>query len=371
MERESISVVSTSSRSATVSDIVLRETPQVRLVFRPEIVENSQDPTAALRGTFLYRKKGKHDTWTDIEVSSLARLKKGEGYKLELHAGELLRFLREAGLLYRLARSEGVPVGSAKYVKMEQHLARFLELSEEDLNSFLTAHPHDAVLTLKKVLTWFSNSAALAELVANDIGQLSLINAALGVSMLRSMRNTWEQNSTNASEEFWQGMLAKHSFVLSQAFAYPVVVIRGKAYVGGKRLDNQHGNVADFLGQVESSGNALIIEIKTPTTALLGAEYRDEVFPLSGELVGAIGQVLKYRDSFSAEARSIAQDSTPPILQTDPRCLVIAGTNAALKKSVQKQSFERFRERLTGVTLITFDELFGRIRQLEQLFEVA
>jgi len=48
---------STSRKTAITSDIVLREGPQARLVFRPEIVDNTGKPEAAIRGRFLYQKK--------------------------------------------------------------------------------------------------------------------------------------------------------------------------------------------------------------------------------------------------------------------------------------------------------------------------
>ena len=69
-------------------------------------------------------------------------------------------------------------------------------------------------------------------------------------------------------------VLAKHAYVLSQLFAYPVVVVDEKVYVGRKRLDNKHGNVVDLLGTVPA---AVLIEIKTPQMRLLGGRYREGV----------------------------------------------------------------------------------------------
>jgi len=86
---------------------------------------------------------------------------------------------------------------------------------------------------------------------------------------LRAVLEVWRTNEDNPDEEFWQDVFSKHAYVLSQLFAYPVAIIRGKAYVGGKRYDNLHGNLVDFLGRVPSSGSAVLIEIKTPRTPLL------------------------------------------------------------------------------------------------------
>jgi hypothetical protein len=86
-EPETVEIRSTSRASATVTDIVLRESDLVRLLFRPEIVENPHDVQACVRGTFIYQKRGKNEDWTDVETESLATLKKGDNYQLLIKAG--------------------------------------------------------------------------------------------------------------------------------------------------------------------------------------------------------------------------------------------------------------------------------------------
>ncbi|MDB4875120.1 MAG: hypothetical protein JWM41_1566 [Gemmatimonadetes bacterium] len=361
-----LQVVSTSRSSAICSDIIIRESDTVRLLFRPEIVANPGDPAACLRGTFLYQRKGKSDEWLNSPIDSLAHLKKGEGYKLELPSGELVSLLRELARLYKLAREDGVPQGRQQYVKLERNLAQLLDLGDAELHAFLSTHPTEAVATLRKVLRWLTDTSALGDFIEADGGQIAAINAALGLAALRTVHAIWRKNTNNESEEFWQRQFSEHTHVFSQLFAYPVVVLREKAYVGGKRLDNQHGNIADYLAKSAAVGNALIIEIKTPGTPLLGSAYRDEAFPLSSELTGAVAQVLKYRDSLFANMRAL-DDEAHGLLLTEPRCLIVAGHCGTLDCQAKKLSFERFRERINGVTLVTFDELFRRVEQFEEL----
>jgi hypothetical protein len=366
---EPLDIRSTSQHSAVGSDIVIRQTDLVRLVFRPEIVDNPTNPRAAIRGTFLYQKKGKVDQWSDADHASLGTIKKGEGFQIEIKSGELLPLLRALGALYRLHAREGVPQGRQRFVKMEENLGKLLELGDADLNDFLTAHTADAVTTLRRVLRWLTTSTALADFIDADGGQVAVINAALGLANLRNVHRVWTENETNSSEPFWQQLLSRHAFVLSQVFSYPIIVLREKAYLGGKRIDNQHGNVADFLARAATSGNPVIIEIKTPTTPLLGAEYRDEAYPLSAELSGAIAQVLKYRDSLSEHVRQLMAEHDRRVLATEARCLLIAGHTSSLISTDRRLSFERFRERLAGVTIVTYDELFARVQELARLFE--
>jgi hypothetical protein len=109
----------------------------------------------------------------------------------------------------------------------------------------------------------------LARLQASSLQQ---INSLVGITNLRTLYQLWEENRSNKHEEFWQNTFQKHSFALTQLFAFPVILFRGKAYVGGKGLENAGGNIVDFLAANHLTRNALLIEIKTPLTSLLGAQ---------------------------------------------------------------------------------------------------
>ena len=193
------------------------------------------------------------------------------------------------------------------------------------------------------------------------------LNALINLANLKALLKVWQENAENDDEEFWQQEFTKHNYVLSQLFAYPVIIIEEKAYVGGKRYDNKHGSVADFLGRVESTGASVVIEIKTPNKSLLGPCYRQDVFPPSNDVTGALSQVLHYRENLMAEMHAIMQGE-PDATLCEPRCIIIAGhAQRELTDKYRQKSFERFRERLTGVTLITFDEVFGRVENMISL----
>jgi hypothetical protein len=369
---DKVEVTSTSPHSAVVSDIVVREGHQVRLIFRPEIVDNPSNPAARVRGRFLYQRKGKRDSWVDFDRQPLSSLKKGEQFQLEIKAGELLPLLKDLGALYRIHRDQGVRHGRVEFVKVSEHFAEVLRMGDRELQDFLTANRGDAVSTLRRVLRWLSEGPSVAQHFADDSAALPELNALVGLANLRSVVGIWEANSSNPAEEFWQDVFARHAFVLSQVFSYPIIVLRGKAYVGGKRLDNAHGNLVDFLAHVPGSGEAVLIEIKTPMTDLLGAMYRQDVFPPSAALSGALSQVLHYRESLMHSLRSLNDEASPRLLGAEPRCVVIAGSvERELADQARRRSFERFRERLLGVTVLGFDEVFARVRNLVRLLETA
>lgn len=371
---QEIETRSTSLKTADCSPIILRQSDRVRLVFIPTLVENQAARDACVRGHFVYQKKGEKDEWASLVSSPLTSLKSGEGFKLELHSQELLTLLRELAPLYRLYRQHGILRGRNRFVRLEASLARFLDLGEEDLTSFLESHSDYAARTLLKLMKWLTasprGSDAATKLAGMNPDQLPGLTALLGLAAVKDALSFWKQNQTNRSEDFWQRSLTDRAFVLSQVFAYPVVVICSKAYVGGKQVTNKGGNVVDFLASVESTDAVVLIEIKTPSTKLLGSEYRDGVFPLSAELSGAIAQVLTYRQSLMQDFHSIMRQRSKPVTLGEPRCLVVSGhASNQLTNSASKESFELQRERLQGVTVIAYDELFLRLERLVALIE--
>lgn len=182
---------------------------------------------------------------------------------------------------------------------------------------------------------------------------------------LRETLQIWQANQNNANEEFWQRTLGERPLVLSQTFATPVVVLKGKAYVGGKGIENSQGKVTDFLMTNRLSDNAALIEIKTPMTKLLGSRYRAGVYPPSSELSGAVVQVEAQKDALLKDFHSLARDSADQFSAFSPHGLIVAGDlQRELIDAARRQSFELFRQGLRDVQIVTFDELFSKIEGL-------
>jgi hypothetical protein len=365
---------STSLKTAECTPIVLRESEQVRLVFLPTLVDNAATPDACVRGHFVYQRKTRREEWVPVTNVPLSSLKSGEGFKLELHSQELLALIRGIGPLYRLYGQQGIPRGRTTFVRLEAGLARFLALGEPELTTFLDAHTDDAATTLLKLVKWLASSPQAGETASRIAAiapeQLPGFTALLGLATLKNGLAYWKQHQTNSAEEFWQQALADRAYVLSQVFAYPLVVIGTKAYVGGKQVSNKGGNVIDFLAAIESTDAVVLIEIKTPQTKLLGRAYRENVFPLSPELSGAIAQVLGYRQSLMRDFYSVTAARPKQLTLGEPRCLIIAGhASNELTSRPMRESFEIQRERLQGVAIITYDELFRRLERLIVLLE--
>jgi hypothetical protein len=264
---DEIEVLSTSRSSAITDAIILREKETTRLIFRPLLVDNSQNQEASVKGTFIFQRKSKNQQWEDYRTLSLNRLKTGEWIQLALNSAEILRLYKHLGDLYRIYEQEGrIPMGKTRFVRADEGLVSLLAANETELTQLLNQEHGDASKLLSRLLHWLSKINDPIHVVENlehlEINSLQQLSSLVGITTLRSGYEIWKQNSENSNEEFWQNTLSKYSFVLSQVFAYPVVIVKDKAYVGGKDMANSGGNLVDFLARNDVSKNAVLIETR-------------------------------------------------------------------------------------------------------------
>ena len=137
----------------------------------------------------------------------------------------------------------------------------------------------------------------------------------------------WDANKDNSDEGFWQKMLTEHAYAISQLFSVPVTFIQERAYVGGKSFDRENARYLDFMFSGGSANDAILVEIKTPTSPLLRAKYRKNVYPPSKDLSGAVVQVNDYCDSLREDILRIKKDGLE-LNAFNPRRVVIIGNYA-------------------------------------------
>ena len=192
-----------------------------------------------------------------------------------------------------------------------------------------------------------------------------------GAKRLIDILTIWDKNKENSDESFWQVTLAANVYAISQVFAVPLVFIKGTAYVGGMNVNRKDAKLVDYLFTLESSHGAVLVEIKTPTTRLLGRKYRGTFAPNS-ELVGATMQVLDYRDTLAKNIDTLKEGVEQPISTSLPRCVVIAGNSSKELDTVAKRkAFENFRMNSKDVEIVTYDELFRKVDVLANLFRLS
>jgi len=371
---EEYKIKSTSRNSAKCDEIVLRETSNTRLVFKPLLVNNKRTEDASLKGTFVFQKKLPKENWIDLKDLNLNQLRSGEYVKLELKSEELLNLIRQLIGLYKLYKKDGLPFGETRYIKAQGSLSKLSEINEEDLKHFFLLNKKAGINVFSRLLNYVINLDN-ADIVADrleklDINSLQRLNTLIGISNLKKVINNWRDNATNPNEEYWQNQFLQNPFILSQVFPYPIILLKDKAYVGGKTFDNTGGNLVDFLCKNDLTQNAVLIEIKTPTTPLLSKKYRSDIYNISSELSGATLQISNYRRTLSMEYYNVSSKSSDSIEPFHPQCVVIIGSvKYELTDSEKRKSFELFRNDLKDIQILTYDELFGKLSSLIDMME--
>lgn len=165
-------------------------------------------------------------------------------------------------------------------------------------------------------------------------------------------------------EDDWQNLLNENPFILTLAFGYPIIKIQNQASVGGRTIAGGGDKIADFLTKNSISNNAALFEIKTPTTKLLNANtYRDGVYTPSKDLSGAINQLLDQKHKFEKSIPTIKDNSRIHDLESySVHGILIIGQTPP--DPDQQKSFELARGNSKNVTIITFNELLEKLKQL-------
>lgn len=373
---ESIKIKSTSKNSAIGEDIILRSTTTTRFLFRPEIVNNPRNKKASVRGTFIFQKKGITGDWEDHKEFDLTKLRKSEWVKLELKAGELFQLITELNNYYQIFDRYGIKAGETEVLITSQNVQEVIKQIIRDkvnLNRLLEQGGTNLLTEIIKWLSGFDNTASIIEqlkkLNANDLEKLS---SMISLNGLNGILDVWKNNKNNRSEEFWQRLFKNNSWVLAQLFSHPMIIINDKAYVGGKGIDNQGGNIVDFIYKNRLTENTALIEIKTPATKLLSGHYRGNIFAVSSELSGSVTQILTYKDELQKNYRDLTAQSKQTFQVFNPKCFVVIGCLETERFSdIQQKSFEIFRSDLRSVEILTFDELFNKVEQLLRLFQLS
>jgi hypothetical protein len=211
-------------------------------------------------------------------------------------------------------------------------------------------------------------------LINSGLPQETLISTKVGIDIVyiediidEYKSHLKQVTDTDALEEKWHQFFKKHAWIFSQIFSFPAVFLDDKVNVGGHNIGGSKDKIVDFLYRNKINSNIAFIEIKTHLTQLvLNSEYRNDLYPISNQLTGAIIQVLDQKNNLLKNYHSIIGKEAESLNSV---CVVIAGDTTKFTKKGQDSSFELFRWSNKDVLLVPYNELLEKIENLLDLFK--
>lgn len=176
----------------------------------------------------------------------------------------------------------------------------------------------------------------------------------------------------NLAEPKWQTFFKANPFVLGLAFPYPVILFQDQASVGGTSIRGNGESIVDFLMAQRFTGNLALIEIKRPSTVLVEPRaYRGDLHAPHRDLTASMAQVLDQRAQLLHHfAAKKSQDKVLADAHVSSvNCIVVVGTMPT--DAAQIRSLDLFRHSSKDVSVVTFDELLEKLKELHRLMSAG
>lgn len=167
-------------------------------------------------------------------------------------------------------------------------------------------------------------------------------------------------------ENWWQDFFEHNVFALQLLFGGPTVFVDAQVPIGEGGNSVKGKKIADYMLKNPMTNNASLVEIKKPSTKLMKKRpYREGVYGVQAEIGEAVTQVLDQAlqlTRYEVDTKSRMKDSS--WMSNAPRCFVVAGLINELDTDDKLKSFELYREHLSGVRLVTYDEILEQLKTL-------
>lgn len=280
--------------------------------------------------------------------------------KLEAQTGNFVENKKNEGQnLYQLILNKVIPAQIAAPNK-PNYVSGSLKLFVDQYSNIKFSNEETEELTNLLI-----NSGLPQEILISTKSEIDIVYIEDIIEEFKS--NLKQVTDTDALEEKWHQFFKKHAWIFSQIFSFPAMFLDDKVNVGGHNIGGSKDKIVDFLYRNKINNNIAFIEIKTHLTQLvLNSEYRNDLYPISNQLTGAIVQVLDQKNNLLKNYHSIVGSEAESLNSV---CVVIAGDTTNFKKKGQDSSFELFRWSNKDVLLIPFNELLEKIENLWELFK--
>ncbi|MFH1769919.1 MAG: Shedu immune nuclease family protein [Parcubacteria group bacterium] len=231
---------------------------------------------------------------------------------------------------------------------------------EDEIISALKTRDSESIISIIKKL------ASTPDLTLTRVDVNAILNRE---NKLNDFQASLKENSD--SESWWQSFFEKNKWIFGYGLNYIILKEeQAQPVYGGVSYDGRGGQKGDYL--MRTSGVlhfTALVEIKTPATKLLtgSKEIRNGAWSLSKDLTDAVSQIQANIHIWEKQGSETTQNKDKlekkSIYTVRPKGIVIVGSLEELMNDRSRwETFQRFRNSLHGIEIITFDELLERAR---------
>ena len=352
-------VITTQSRGnqfVEIKEIVLEDTTRTKLVFKAGM------HPGGIRGDIIRYRKNTDGTCEKLIPVNFNSLHPNEGIKIELKTEATKKLYETLKELDALLKKEGINYGINDYAVVEA-------------NSLVITDKNKAEI-IRRLLDADCGEELWKQLVdTNPEIATRLANSKLHddrVSVLKDFEIML--NDDQLCEGDWQDFFEKNTWIFGYGLRYQILgVMRQQPHFGGTSITGTGDQRGDFLAVTEAERKfTCLVEIKKPTTSLLQREeYRNGAWGISHELAGAVSQVQVNCSQW--EMNGSRTENNREILNgidtISPKGIIVIGKTNELDNWNKRNSFERFRREIHNPEIITYDELFERVKFIVGAYE--
>lgn len=352
---ETLQVTGRNHFEADVSDVVLNEQKEVRLVFRPKLVRHDDAPEAKLNGRLVRQKRHKRgDPWQDFDTFNLLTMKGGDEVQTYLDADTLIKLFDQLKKLYELPLEWSSNV-SKEYVVLEKGAVYIATGREKQLLDELISREGNRFWDLLDDL---------------EPGMVQTVALRKQHAIRQKAVEEFEQHIGDGdwNESAWQAFFQRNEWIFGHNLIFQFVTnLANQGHVGGTTVSGKGAQRTDMVVNTEATARfTVLVDIKRPDTKLLGDIYRNKVYSLGGDLTGGASQLQSYCRTWvtegSRQEENAANLQDARISSYEPRGILVVGNLDELDHQSKRATFELYRRNLHNPEIITYDELLERAR---------
>jgi Domain of unknown function (DUF4263) len=356
-------VTPTSPGTAQVTEVPLSP-PQdaasghTRQVLRAHIIDNTRDADSPVNADIVHQRRASSKrSWEDSRNAPLKLSSINAGTEVRVHLGafqtkKLYEALRD---LYAIGAT-GVPQEKQTLTVVNADEAFVATGREREvLQRLLETQGEGLWHMLEQIDPDLTKRMALAEVYESR----------------QKVASEFEQHlqADDWSETEWEGFFRANPWIFGHNLTYEFLnEVQGQAHYGGTTLSGRGGQRGEFLMATEAEARfTVLVEIKKPSSLLLGKQYRNKVYELGEDLAGGVAQLQSNCRTWvidgSHQEENVEALREQSIFTYESRGILVIGHTRELDNLNKKATFELFRRNLHNPDVLTFDELLARAQR--------